>query len=445
MDKKMIYAVVVVVILVVAAVGVYAVVNDDNGSDHGTPAEMDNAALKVYGNINGARYLNSDDATLIQQLIDEGHTAEEYPLADANRDGILNSDDVAVVNAVVNGASTTLWHINYHDINGDGIMDEEVVSTKYPISSVIMTASTNMSITMFSLGIVDEVKGATYSSSLDDALFGDNYLDTDKVVRLGTSSTSITFEDGRVGSSDVIAQQGVTAVLTDWNRTYITNEADFENANIDVVRISAAAVDEETLTHSVMLIGLLFQKVDRAESYLDLCMEVLNYVDSSITQDSLPKVVVSSMTGYLSSAGSDYTQAVLRAGAEYGIPDVSFGGSTSLQIEDHPEVYQYDFSYIIHLRSGLDYGQTAESNAELVTTCTTPFSDWRYADSGQYIVSGMIPPVLRVAYAAYAMHSDSINLDAVNELHQRFVDQFYNGLDIDVSSMKFVITPEDMA
>lgn len=443
MDKKMIYAVAVVVILVVAAVGVYVVVNRDDGTSHGTPAEMDDAVLKVYGNINGDRYLNSDDAALIQQLIDEGRTADDYPLADANRDGTLNSEDVAVVNAVVHGESTVLWHVNYHDINGDGVMDEEVVSTKYPITSAIMTASANLSITLFSLGIVDEVKGATYSSSLDSTLFGDNYLDTDKVVRLGTSSTSITFEDGKAGSSDVIAQQGVTAVLTDWNRTYITNEADFENANIDVVRISAAAVDEETLTHSVMLIGLLFQKTDRAESYLDLCLEVLNYVDAASSQDSLPKVVASSMTGYLSSTGSDYTQAVLRAGAEYGIPDVSFGGSTSLKIEDHPEVYTYDFDYIIHVRSGLDYGQTTESNAELVATCTTPFSDWRYADSGQYIVSGMIPPVLRVAYAAYAMHGDNVSLETVDGFHQRFVDQFYNGLDIDVSSMMFVITPED--
>lgn len=446
MDKKMLGAIAVVVVLIIAAVGVYFVYSGDDDPDNGTPVELQEAALKVYGNINGDRYIDESDAALIQQLIDEGHTAEEYPLADANQDGVLDAEDIAVVNAVINGESTTIWHINYHDVDGDGIMDEELVSTKFPISSVIITASTNLSITLFSMGILDEVKGASYSSSLDSTLFGDNYLNTDKVVKLGSSSTTITFEDGQAGSSDVIATEGVTAVITEWNRTYITNEADFENAGVDVVRVASSAVDEETLVHTTMLLGLLFQKVDRAETYLDLCLEVLEYVDSVVSGiTELPKVVVSSMTGYLSSTGSDYTQAVLRAGAEYGIPEVSFGGSTSLRIEDHPEVYTYDFDYIMHLRSGLDYGQTAESIAELITTCTTPFAEWRYADSGQYIISGTIPPVLRVAYSAYAMHTEYVSLDVINELHQSFVDQLYNGLDFDISSMTFVITPEDMA
>lgn len=446
MDKKVIGVLAVVVILVIAAVGVYLISSGDEKEGHGTPAEMESAELKVYGNINGDRYLDTDDAALIQQLIDDGSTADEYPLADANRDGILDDRDVALVNNVANGQTATIWHINYHDTNGDGVMDEELVSTKFPISSVIMTASTNISVTLFALGIVDEVKGASYSSSLDAALFGNNYLDTSKVVKLGTSSTTIAFEDGKAGSSDVIATEGVTALLTDWNRTYITNESDFENAGIDVVRISAAAVDQETLTHSCMLLGLLFQKVDRAESYLDLCLDILKYVDGAIAGESeQPKVVVSSMTGYLSSTSSDFTQAVLRAGAEYGIPEVGFGGSTSLKIVDHPEVYTYKFDYIMHLRSGLGYEQTDESIAKLITTCTTPFADWEHADTGQYIISGTIPPVLRVAYSACALHPDSADLDTVNTFHQQMVDQFYNGLDFDVGSMTFFITPEDMA
>ncbi len=439
----MLYAIGIVAILVVASVAAYYVVSDRDGP--GSPTQMDNAVLKVYGNINGDRYLDSRDAEIIQNLIDDGRTAEEYPLADANRDGVLDLRDVDVVNRVARGESATIWHVNYSDKNGDGIMDEEIVSTKFPISSVIITASTNISMTLFSMGIIDEVKGASYSSSLDKTLFGNTYLDTSKVAKLGTSSTTITFEDGKAGSSDVIVKERVTAVLTDWNRTYITNEADFERSNIDVVRISAAAIDAETLSHSSMLLGLLFQKIDRAEEYLDLCLSVLGYVDSAVKNTDTPKVVVSSMTGYLSSTGSDYTQAVLRAGAEYGIPDVSFGGSTSLKIEEHPEVYTYDFSYIIHLRSGLGYEQGDSALKSLWNTCTDPFADWRYADSGQYIVSGTIPPVLRVAYSAYALHSNSVDLDKIDDFHQSFVDRLYNGLDLDISSMTFVITPQDMA
>ncbi|MDO5852566.1 MAG: hypothetical protein Q4Q62_00575 [Thermoplasmata archaeon] len=445
MDKKMMYALVVVVILVVASVSAYVVLKNDD-SDPGEPTVMDNAELKVYGNINGDRYLDSRDATLIQNLINDGKTATEYPLADANQDGVLDSKDVDVVNAVVNGESTTIYHINYHDTNGDGVMDQELVSTKYPVTSTIMTGSTNTALLLYCLGIVDQVKGATYSSSsLDKDLFSDSYLDTEKCVKLGTSSSSIAFEDGKAGSSDVIATQNVTALVTDWNRTYITNESTFEEYGVDVIRVSAAAVDAETLTHSAMLLGLLFQVSERANQYIDLSLEVLNYVEDAISGLDNAKVVVSSMTGYLSSVTSDYTQVVLAAGAEYGIPDVAFGGSTSLKIEDHPEVYTYDFDYIIHVRSNLNYVQTQETIDSLWSTYTPAFSDWEHAADGQYIISGMIPVSLRVAYAAEILHSDAIDLDKINEYHQQFVNQFFNGKDYDISSLTFIISSEDVS
>ena len=443
MDKKAIYAIVVVVIILVAAVAVYVVVsgNDDKGS---SPAEMSDAELKVYGNINGDRFIDEDDVNLIEQLVSDGATAEEYPIADANQDGVLDQNDVDVVNAVANGNSTTIWHINYYDVNGDGVMDEELVSTQYPIKSTIITASTNLAILMYCLGITDTVHGASYSSSsLDSAVFGDNLLDTTKCEKLGTSSTSIAFEDGKVGSSDVIANHNVTALITDWNKTYITNEDDFEAAGVDVVRISAAAVDSETMTHSIMLLGLLFQVEDRASSYLTLCDEVHEYVNNAIEGQPTAKVIVSSMSGYLSSPSSDYSAAILAAGAEYGIPDVDFGDSTSLKIEDHPEVYTYDFDYIIHVRSNLSYGQTQDSINGLWDTYTSKFADWEHAEDGQYLVSGMIPVPLRVAYAAALLHSDVVDIDRVNELHQEFVDQFYDK-DFDVSSMKWIVSADDI-
>lgn len=442
MDKKMISAVAVVVILVVAAVAVYFVAF--NGEDNGTPSALDDAELKVYGNINGDRYIDDRDANLIQQLIDDGKTAAEYPLADANQDGKIDSKDIDVVKNIIAGKSTTVWHINYHDTNSDGVMDEEIVSTKFPISSAIMTGSTNSFLITYMLGIVDEIKGATYSSA-DKALFGDTYLNTDKVVKLGTSSSSITFEDGKAGSSDVIKTQNVTAVISDWNRTYLTNEDAFETAGVDVIRVAAASMDREVLTHSALLLGLLFQKVDRSVDYVELCGTVMDYVEDAISGVPPVSAVASSMTGYISSEGSDYTQTVLLSGATFGASKLDFGGSTSAKIVDHPEFYTYDCQYVIHLRTAISYGQTDADLKEAWDTYTAAFSNWKYADSGQYIVSGTIPIPLRLAYTAAALHSDVVDIDKVNDFHQQFVDEFYDGLDFDISSMKFLITPTDMA
>ncbi len=443
MDKKMIGAVAVVVILVVAAVAVYLVAF--NGEDNGTPSALDDAELKVYGNINGDRYIDDKDVNLIKQLIDDGKTAKDYPLADANQDSVLDSKDVDVVKDIIAGNSTTVWHINYHDTNGDGIMDEEIVSTKFPVSSAIMTGSTNSFLITYMLGIVDEIKGATYGSSVDAALFSNTYMNTDKVVKLGTSSTSITFEDGKAGSSDVIKTKNVTAVISDWNRTYLTNEDAFETANVDVIRVAAASLDPEVLTHSALLLGLLFQKIDRSVEYVELCTTVIDYVEDAIAGVSPVTAVASSMNGYISSEGSDYTQTVLLAGADFGASKLDFGGSTSAKIVDHPEFYTYDCQYVIHLRTAISYGQTDADLKTAWDTYTGYFSNWKYADSGQYIVSGTVPVPLRLAYTAAALHSDVVDIDKVNGFHQQFVDEFYDGLDFDISSMKFLITPADMA
>lgn len=443
MDKKVIYAIAVVAILVVASVGVYFVMSKDRGADD-SPSSLDGAELKVFGNINGDRYLDADDADMIGDLIAQGATAEEYPLADANRDGVIDSKDVDVVTAVAEGRDTTIWHVNYHDVDGDSTMDEEVVSTKFPIKSAIISASSNISMELFALGIIDEVKGAAYSpTSLDSALYGDTYMDTSVVEQIGTSVMNIPFEDGKIGASDLIARENVTALITDWNRAYITNESDFEAAGIDVIHTSCNATERDEMTHTAMLLGLLFQKVDRAEAYLDLTLEIMDYATESVASAERVSMIVSSSTGYVSSATSDYTETGELAGGRFALEGVDFASQTSLKIAEHPEVYTYDFDYIIHLRTALGYGQDAEYIQEKWEEYTAAFADWELAETGQYMVSGSICPALRIAYTASVLHPDCVDLDRVNELHQQLVDQFFNGLEFDVSSMSFVVGAAD--
>ena len=443
MDRKVIYAVVIVAILIVASAAAYVVINKD-GKDVGSPSEMEDAELKVYGNINGDRYLDENDSTLISQLIEDGATAEEYPLADANRDGVIDSKDVAVIDAVVAGESTTIWHIAYHDVDGDSTMDEEVVSTKFPIKSAIISASSNISMELFALGIIDEVKGAAYSpTSLDSALYGTTYMDTSVVEQIGTSAKDIPFEDGKIGASDLIARENVTALITDWNRAYITNESDFEAAGIDVIHTSCNATERDEMIHTAMLLGLLFQKVDRAEAYLDLTLEIMDYATESVASAERVSMIVSSSTGYISSATSDYTEIAELAGGRFALEGVDSASQTNLKIAEHPEVYTYDFDYIIHLRTVVGYGQDMAKIESEWNNYTEKFKDWEHAETGQYMVSGAICPALRVAYTASVLHPECVDRDVVDELHQRLVDEFFNGLEFDVSSMMFVVGAAD--
>lgn len=442
MDKKILSAIAVVAILVVASVSIYLVTGDD---DHGEPTELDKAELKVYGNINGDRFLDNDDVAVLNDIIKDGKTVDDYPLADANQDGVLNQSDVDLVNDVIDGKKSTIWHINYFDIDGDGTMDEQVESTKFPITATIFNGSSNLLIYLFNLGIVDEVKGCTYGSTADKGLFSTTYFNPDKCVKLGTSSSSITFEDGKAGSSNVIAEEGVTAVISNWNRAQLGNWETFEANGIDVVRVAASDMDVSQLTHSAMLMGLLFQKVDRANSYVDMNLEILNYIHGKVSgAKKVMKAAASSSDGSLSSATSDYTGFILEAGAEFALKDFDFGGSSGLKVADRPDVFLADMDKIVHFRTNISYDQTAESNKSYWDKYTAYFSDWKNAEEGQYVIGGTMPVILRVAYAAVALYPDLVTIEEVNDYHKEIVKKFYNGLEFDIDSMNFLLYSGNM-
>jgi len=401
---------------------------------------LDDAVLKVLGNANGDDKIDAQDAEIIEYLAERNASVEKYPLADANNDGVIDSKDVELVNAIyqwqTGDAKVQIWNINFHDTNGDGIMDTELVSTMFPISSAIMTGSSNSFILTYMLDIIDEIKGATYGSTNDKALFSDNYLDASKVVKLGTSSSSITFEDGKAGSSNVIAEQNVTALLTDWNRTYITNEAAFEAANVDVVRVSAAGIDRDSYAHSILLLGLLFQKQDRAEALLALYDSAYAFLDEIIEDAPEVSAVAASMTGYISSGGSDYTAVIIRAGATFGLADYDFGGSTSIKTADHLDVWdtdKYNFDVIIHLRTAVDYGGTWTDAT--VESYANGFSLW--SGNSQYIVGGSMPVPLRCLYAAVALYPDLVTKADIDPVSQAFIG-FYDK-DFDAATLNLVV------
>ncbi len=444
MEKKSLYAVFVVIILVIASVSVYVAM--DNDEEDETVKSYDNAELKVFGNVNGDRFIDDKDVKILEDCVKNGYSAEDYPLADANQDGVIDDADVEVIRNVAAGKSATIYHISYHDVDGNGTMDTEIVSTKYPVKSAIMTGSNNTSMFLYCLGIVDQIKGASGLSSLSDKnLFKDSYLNADKCVNLGKSSTSISFEDGKVGSSEVIKNENVTALITDWNRTYVTNESDFENAGVDVVRVASVSVDRNSLTHSAMLMGLLFQCSDRANEYVDMSLKIIDYVQNAVKDLPRSNAVASSMTDRVSVGTSDFSLILEAAGGVCPLPVEAFGGSVSPKVSEHPEIFSdYSFDYVIHVRSNLNYDQTQDGINNIWKTYTKAFSNWEHSDTGQYLVSGSIPAALRVAYVAEILHGDSIDSEKITEWHQEFVDQFFNGKSYDVSSLKFMISSKDI-
>ena len=440
-NTKIIIAVVVVLAIVVVVAAVFLMQPQDVTKD---AKEMETSELKMYGNINGDGFIDDKDTKIIKGLIDQGKTAKDYPLADANQDGKLSQEDIDLLNKVIKGESCTVWHMNLHDANGDGTMDYEKVSTKFPISSMICTGSSNTFMMLYIAGIIDEVKGASYGSTVDN-LFNDCYKDTTKTVKLGTSSTKIDFEDGKGAASDLIKKEKVTAVLSDWNRTYLTNEADFENAGVDVIRFAAASTDIDVIAHDYYMLGLLFQKQDRAKEVVAYMKEVLDKIEKASTKENKAiSAVVSSMTNYYSVGDSDYTAILKSVHGKNALDSGNWGTTTSIKVLDNLDVFntdKYRYDYVIHLRAYNGY--TAEADmAKLYNDYTKTIAEyWEHGTNGQYIVNGNMPIPARMAYVA-SLFYDGVDKKWADEIHQGFVDKFFKNNNFKVSDLTFVYPAE---
>ncbi|MBR4505142.1 MAG: Ig-like domain-containing protein, partial [Candidatus Methanomethylophilaceae archaeon] len=410
--------------------------------DSAAVSSVDDAVLKVYGNVNGDKTIDSNDLSLLQSLVDLGtNVTDSNVMADANNDGKIDVKDIAVVQKIIARQPTEIWHVNYHDQDGDGTMDVVITETLFPISSIIMTGSSNSFMLMWMLGITEEIKGASYSSTSIDKYF-QYYLDTSKVERLGTSSMDIPFENGKIGSSNVIAEKGVTALISDWNRSYIKNWQDYESSGIDVVRVAAASVEMDTFSHSALLLGLLMNRVDRSIELVEFYENAYDQINEKLAgTTSAPKFMTSSGNGYVSVGNSDYNKVGTLAGGEYALSGLDTSGSSSIKIAEYPQIFNtqlYNFDYILHLRTGHYYANDVDT-VKLWDDYTAHFTDWEKGTEGQYIICGGMPVPMRVAYAASVLHPEAVTKDFANGLHQQLVDKFFNGDKLDISSMSFII------
>lgn len=295
MDKKIIAVIAVVVIVAAAGITTAAVLMNNKGSEDPL-AYFNEAGLKVMGNADKDNDIDMDDYNAVKKLIEDKASASDNKMADANNDGTLDDKDLEVIDKVIKKEKVAVWHINYHDTDSNGTMDKELVSTTIPVTSTLMTGSANnfMMFTLLGIEPGTVVKGACYSSSNDKFLYdkdGNKFLDTNTVKKVGSKSYEILFENGKDdGASDLVKDQSVTCVVSDWNRTYIENESAFESAGVDVVRVAAASFEKDVYTHSITLLGLVFSVQEQANKILNLYNTTYDEIQESISKLTKEKI-----------------------------------------------------------------------------------------------------------------------------------------------------------
>lgn len=290
-----ILAIAVVAIVVVGGVGGYLLLN--NGSDK-TSLNIDSSSypanLMILGNANMDSYLNTEDVTYIQNLLDDvpedsaayNEFYNKYYFCDANYDGKIDADDVTYTKKMVDGD----W--------GDGITYVHYVNAAFEIATFDMTAENRYVITLI-------------CPPLDDIL----YLNPDLLVgtdmRPSTGQYKPQYEAVladiaerndrtlyNVGScysptTELISQaseeyDGEMIVVCGGKSFGPSMETSLAGSGVQVVRIP-------TWEKSAVLPGLLtlayildvddsdgVSEMDRAYEYLDWYTEISDYVDACV-------------------------------------------------------------------------------------------------------------------------------------------------------------------
>ena len=436
MDKMKITVVAVVAVVLVAACAIVLITHESKSSE----VEI-NSQLRVFGNADGNYTIDQNDLDLIDDILAGKENFSDHPLADANHDGKITEDDKTLVQQIINGDTCTVYHYNTCS-TGD-----YVVSTQWPVKSALATGSANMLWLLTMAGVNDMVHGISYSSSSppDPTLFP-TYS---KMESIGGSSTKMPIDN----ASSYISKYNVTAIISDKTATTVDKdsvEPQYEEMNVDVIRVAPASVDVDEFCSQLFLIGFLFQTEDACKNIAEWWIGLQNEINSKLNGVEKKTAITCNGTAttkglWISAGTSDYVDVIRAAGGEYALDDsvlTSYSSGAYFSTSD-TWLYNYDFDYIVSIRTNDWYSGTIDDTDKYESSLDILSHTKAYENHDAYVITGDAPIPLRIAYTAAVLYPEIFSEDWADSLNQDFMDKFTD-LDIDLSSLHFIIS-YDMA
>ncbi|MBE6527145.1 MAG: hypothetical protein E7Z63_05190 [Thermoplasmata archaeon] len=438
MNTKAIAVIVVVVVVAAAAAGAFVLLNSDDKKDNSYAID---GALNVYGNADGDYKIDSDDLDVIQDIIDEKKSSADYPLADADKSGKVDDADKTLVQKIIDKEPCTVNIINQKKTAGN--YDSTV---KWPVKSAIATGSSNNLLLFTLAGINDKIHGICYSTTPDWTLFPIYKT----VERLGTSSTAIPID----AANDTIKKYSVTALISDYTDSTISNEAEYKGNGIDVIRVSAAVTDPDKYASQLLILGFLFGTETQAMEFAEWNTKVLKDIKEKVDGISKKSSAITSNSKatakgiWISAGASDYRNVLEAAGATYAISDSydikAVSGYTSGAYFNTGDswIYDIDPDFIVSMRVSSWYAGTVD----IVTLWEESVGLFNMTESYQnkdvFVITGDAPITIRIAYAAAVMYPDVFSMDWANNLNKEIFEKYYP-IDIDLTDKFFTISYDD--
>ncbi len=424
MNAKII-AVAAAAIIAVAAIGAFLLLQN---SDSKEAAESADGRLHIFGNANNDDYLNADDMAFIKDIISKNSDGDssndvgwktEYPYADANHDGKLDSSDAAAAQALADRREgTTVYFVDGND---------EVKSIEYPVKSICVLGTATFTAAQ-SLGLSDMVHGRSGTSQTNDVIYKDIW------AKPAVSSTMVDFDlslfsnvaDKVPGGIDAIIQNngGMGAPID------AETAAELEKLGTRTITMKFDVKGEED---SYLTLGFLCGADSRAKKVVGIMDDVYSNVGKAVSSaGSKPSVlccwVTGSMgTGFYASSQASVSAFIPAAGGNLiEIPDGSMDiTSGTVGILDD----RYNGDYILApVRTSVSYldGRDGwKSVWENTTGSASTLSLMDACPDRTFLFMYGMPFICKVAYALESMYGSYVVSGYGDSVNQKWVEMCY--------------------
>lgn len=424
MENKQIAVIAVVVIVIVAAVAAIALTRDNGGGSSTTPVSGDVASGAVYADVDGDGSIDQDDIDVMNRIIAGELSLEDFPLADANMDGAVDSSDVAVATAASNGSDTTLYVV---DVNG------AAVPISFPVGNYAFTSGTNMKSVIAVLGLADGMSGIaidteTMSPVLDKALY--DAIQSGDVATLSSDSQSLTTE-----SLNVLVNLGVELVIGEDSGMSSDSEIVTAMERLGITYLQLNVQDMGSMVNAVNALGILLGCEDKASSYTSWVQEVSDtIVEREGDRRGTATVLSVVMSNSVSGTSSNYFAMTEAAGgdniADWESSTQKFNEGDTWLLDS-----KYNADFIFHFRTvAYPDGLTQEQ----ISTYAGYFDNtYTYQNGGYYLINGSLPLPVRLAVMAETMYPDCFEEGWAESVFQEYVTDIL-GVDYDVSQSNYL-------
>lgn len=227
--------------------------------------------MAIFGNANGDDYINSDDVTVLKEIVSGKRTYDPVAnaFADTDGNGYINSSDVALLNKLVNKESCKLYYWdNKYQVN----------SIDYPLTGKIAVHHVYPLDACIILDLYDDVVGMT-NQGFQNAIG----KDTSRYPGSGTTIKNIGVPEE---DPQALLATGATVFIApaaSKDYTKVVEAYDSANMDIQIVRLcmSQYYTTCADLYGSILMLGVMFQKEAQAQEFVKFADELLKYVNDS--------------------------------------------------------------------------------------------------------------------------------------------------------------------